>query len=250
MKKLKQFLFNNGSLTLLSIISIILVFAIVCFSVLSVIYKTGIIEIPYLSQTADSTQNTLSPSYEADNREPDYEAIDHESNIKTLLASFPYYDDFYAEFYITYIYESYNVEFCRIYKQNEKYRIEIYDMQNDLSSLVVCDGYAVSVQNEDGVSERYLISEEFDFEAQAPLPSFLFYKTGEYVLKSYTEEKGVCTVECEYPLLGTKDIITIDTETGLMKNYLMYLGDKVIMFYDIMEFDIDVAFDEETFTLT
>ena len=44
MKKLKKILVNNGSLTLLSIISLILVFAIVCFAALSLIYKAGIID--------------------------------------------------------------------------------------------------------------------------------------------------------------------------------------------------------------
>lgn len=250
MKKLKKLLVNNGSLTLLSIISLILVFAIVCLAVLSVIYKTGFTAIPFVSRTAESTQSALPPSADGDNREPEYEAINSEETIKKLLASFPYYDDFYAEFYVTYIYESYNVEFYRIYKQGERYRIEIYDMQHNLSELIVCDGMGVAVRNKEGFVKSYPVSEEFTLANQTPLPSFLFYKSEVYTLSEYIEEDGVCTIECEYPVLGTKDIVTIDMETGIMKSSLMYLGEKVIMFYDMMEFETDFTFDDSLFIFT
>ena len=51
-------------------------------------------------------------------------------------------------------------------------------------------------------------------------------------------------------MLGTKDIVTIDMETGIMKSSLMYLGEKVIMFYDMMEFETDFTFDDSLFIFT
>ena len=47
MKKNRNFLFNNGSLTFLSIISLILVFVIVCAGALTMIYRIGFIDNPF-----------------------------------------------------------------------------------------------------------------------------------------------------------------------------------------------------------
>lgn len=248
MKKLKKILLNNGSLTLLSIISLILVFVFVCLIVLSIIYKAGIIDSSFFLRAEETTQGSFYPSADEENVEPGYTALDSEENFKKLLASFPYYDDFYAEFYVTYVYEAlYNVEFYRIYKNGGRYRIETYDMQNNLAELILCDGTRVSVTNKEGHTASYPVSDDFTIAKQAALPSFLFYENGEYTLIEYTEEGGICTVTCEYPSLGTTDVVSIDMETGIMKSSITSLGGKVIMFYDIMDFETECVFGEDVF---
>ncbi len=250
MKKLKKILVNNGSLTLLSIISLILVFAIVCFAALSLIYKAGIIDPSFFLRAEETTQGVFYPSADEENVEPGYAAIDSEENFKKLLSSFPYYDDFYTEFYVTYVYESlYNVEFYRIYKSGERYRIETYDMQNNLAQLTLCDGTRAYVTNGEGHTASYPVSADFTLANQAALPSFLFYESGEYALIEYTEETGICTVTCEYPSLGTSDVVSIDMKTGIMKSSITSLDGKVIMFYDIMDFETECVFEEGVFVL-
>lgn len=251
MKKLKKILLNNGSLTLLSIISLILLLVIVCTASLSVIYKKGIIDIPFSFGTDEETAQSTKPVQNIGNNiEPSYDGIDHEESIKTLFDSFPYYDDLYAEFYITYIYDSYNVEFYRVYKHGDLYRVETYDMQNRLISVSACNGNTAATQDENGVITEYPISDAFDSSEQLPLPSFLFSESDEYVLTAHSEQNGELTLECEFPILGTKDVVTIDAQSGIMKSAMMYLDEKVIMFYDIVEFESDFVFDDSIFSLT
>ncbi len=251
MKKLKKILLGNGSLTLLSIISLILLLVVVCTASLSVIYKKGIIDIPFSFGTEEETVQSTRPVQDiGNNSESNYNSIDHEESIKTLFDSFPYYDDIYAEFYITYIYESYNVEFYRVYKHGERYRVEIYDMQNNLISVSVCNGESAMFQDKNGAITEYPVSEAFSAATQLPLPSFLFGESEEYILSSCEEQNGELRLECDFPVLGTKDVITFDTQSGIMKSAMMYLEEKVIMFYDIVEFESDFVFDDSVFSLT
>ncbi len=247
MKKLKKILFNNGSLTLLSIISLILVFVIVCAGALTAIYQIGIIDNPFDMGAEQTTQAAFLPSANEENKKPEYEGMDSEENFKKLLSSFPYYKDIYAEFYITYIYESYNVEFYRVFKNGELYRIESYDMQNNLRELIICDGERVSVMNSDGETCVYPVCEEFSFANQSNLPTFLFFKKDEYVLSGYNIEGADYIVNCEYPNMGTSDIVIFDVETGNLKKARTYLDETVIMFYDIMDFETEYAFEDELF---
>ncbi|MBO5005912.1 MAG: hypothetical protein J6C89_00560 [Clostridia bacterium] len=247
MKKLKKILFNNGSLTFLSIVSLILVFALVCLIVLSAIHRAGLIENPFGAGDTQTTQGVFLPSADAENREPHYDEINHEENFKKLLASFPYYEELYAEFYITYVYEAYNVEFYRVYKNGERYRIESYDMQSNRIELIVCDGKSVSVTDADGKVDVYPVSENFTFAKQASLPTFLFYEKSGYSLIKYGTEGSDYSIRCEYPDLGTADVVTLDVNTGVLKSAITYLGEKVIMFYDVMEFEPHYAFGEDLF---
>ncbi len=247
MKKLKKILFNNGSLTFLSIVSLILVFVSVCFLVLTAIYRAGFIENPFGVGDAQTTQGVFLPSADEENKEPHYEEVNYEENFKKLLASFPYYEDLYAEFYITYVYEAYNVEFYRLYKNGERYRIESYDMQNNRIELIICDGKSVSVTNAQGYVKTYPVSEDFTFASQASLPSFLFYEKSGYSLSEYRIEDSDYYVKCEYSDLGTSDVVTLDAETGALKSARTYLGEKVIMFYDVMEFESHYAFSNDLF---
>lgn len=251
MKKLKRILLGNGSLTLLSIISLILLLVIVCTISLSVIYKKGGFDLPFSFGSDEETVQSTKPVQDiGNNAEPSYSGIDYDESIKTLFGSFPYYDDLYAEFYITYIYESYNVEFYRVYKHGECYRVETYDMQNNLISIFACDGKVARSMDINGAITEYPVSEAFSAATQLPLPSFLFGKSEEYVLTSRSEQNGELKLECEFPVLGTKDVLTIDTQSGIMKSAMMYLDEKVIMFYDIVEFESDFVFDDSVFSLT
>ena len=247
MKKLKKILFNNGSLTLLSIVSLILVFVIVCAGALTAIYQMGIIDNPFDIGEEQTTQAAFLPSADEENRKPEYVEIDSKENFKKLLASFPYYEDVYAEFYITYVYESYNVEFYRVYKNADLYRIESYDMQNNLRELIICDGERVFVMNSDREVSFYPVCEEFSFANQSNLPTFLFYKADDYVLSGYNIDGTDYTVNCEYPSMGTSDSVVFDVETGNLKKARTYLGKTVIMFYDIMDFETDYAFEDGLF---
>ncbi|MBO5023272.1 MAG: hypothetical protein J6D11_03050 [Clostridia bacterium] len=248
MKKLKKILFNNGSLTFLSIVSLILVFALVCFLVLNGIYRAGFIENPFGFGSAQTTQAVFLPSADEENREPHYEEIDSKENLKKLLTSFPYYEDLYAEFYITYVYESYNVEFYRAYKNGDRYRIESYDMQNNRTQLIICDGKNVSVTNAEGHVKIYSVSEEFSFANQVSLPSFLLYEKSGYVLSEYRINGADYIVKCDFPELCTSDVVHIDVETGALKSARTYLGEKVIMFYDVIEFEAEYAFENDIFS--
>lgn len=247
MKKIRNFLFNNGSLTFLSIISLILVFVIVCAGALTMIYRIGFIDNPFDVGADQTTQAAFLPSANEENKKPQYEDMDSEENFKMLLASFPYYEDIYAEFYITYIYESYNVEFYRVYKNGALYRIESYDMQNNLRELVICNGTHVSVMDKYGEFSVYPVSEAFSFENQSSLPTFLFLKNDEYILSDYHMDGTDYIVTCDYPNLGTSDVVTFDAKTGALKKARMYFGETVIMFYDIMDFDTEYAFENGLF---
>ncbi|MGN1095910.1 MAG: hypothetical protein ACI4QR_05935 [Eubacteriales bacterium] len=247
-EKLKKLFFGNGSLTLLSIISLILIFAAVCLLVFSVIYKAGVIDLPFLTKSTEKTATPFLPSDDEGNKAPGYISVNTRENLEKLLSSFPYYNDFYAEFYITYTYETYNIELYRVYKYGEKYRIETLDSYGNLKKKIVCDGKRVSVTDYISLSSAiYDISEEFTFEKQAPLPSFSFFGSGEYYISGYLESGGICSVRCEYPALNMSDIVDIDMNTGLMKRSHSYIGETLVMFYDIKNFDTNYLFNELLF---
>ena len=154
-EKIKKLLKGNGSLTLLSIISLLTLFFVVCVMVLSIVYRAGIIEFPFDSKTSPETDEPFLPSSDGGNKNVIYSDLNTKENIEKLISSFPYYNDFYAEFYITYIYESYNIEFYRVYKHSDKYRIEIYDAYNEMKKKIICDGTRVAITDYISISSAY-----------------------------------------------------------------------------------------------
>ena len=75
----------------------------------------------------------------------------------------------------------------------------------------------------------------------------LFLKNDEYILSDYHMDGTDYIVTCEYPNLGTSDVVTFDAKTGALKKARMYFGETVIMFYDIMDFDTGYAFENGLF---
>ncbi len=246
-EKLKKLFSGNGSLTLLSLISLFLVFALVCGGVLFAVYEAGIIDSPFAVATTTPVRGTAAPPSNAVARE-ELDGIDTLENLEGLLAAFPYYDDFFAEFYITYAYESYNIEFYRIYRHGKKYRIEIYDAYDNMKKKIVCDGARVVLTDYISASDAvYALSEEFSFERQAPLPSFALFKDEEYRITSFSESGDRISVRCDFPTLAMYDIVTVDLSTGIMEAARTYFGGQVVMFYDIRTFETEYLFNELLF---
>lgn len=247
-EKIKKLLKGNGSLTLLSIISLLTLFFVVCVMVLSIVYRAGIIEFPFDSKTSSETDEPFLPSSDGGNKNVIYSDLNTKENNEKLISSFPYYNDFYAEFYITYIYESYNIEFYRVYKHSDKYRIEIYDAYNEMKKKIICDGTRVAITDYISISSAmYASSDEFSFEEQVPLPYFSMLGTEKYFISEYSEEGGKCTVKCDFPSLSMYDIVNIDMSTGIMDSARTYFNDNVVMYYDIKEFNVNYIFNELVF---
>lgn len=248
-EKIKKFFAGNGSLTLLSILSLIIVFVVVCSAVLAAFYRAGVIDSPFAERTAASTVGGFIPSGGDGNGTTDYSEINVKKNMEKLLSSFPYQEDFFSEFYITHIYESsYSIDFYRVYKHGEKYRIEIFDAYENMKKKIVCDGMNVAVTDYVSLSsEEYTVTDEFTFEKQVPLPSFILLGSEMYGISEYSESNGKCTVKCDFPSLSMYDIVVFDMSTGIMEVARTYFNDSVVMFYDIKEFDIDYLFNELLF---
>ena len=249
-------IFSAKSLvTLASVISVLLMFSFVCAGVLFVLNELNIVYFPF--DTSDETKKTaggdpsaLLPLNDRLEISADMEE-DGVSVYEKLVTQAPFTDSFYMKLRVenqmqdtpyTGIYE--------IWRFGKKYRINRYNLQDEVESILTCDGERVQLIDFSTLSDSYyLIDEGFFFEDVAPFPDFRSFFKSEYEIFEYSETEEFCNAVCEYPSLQTVDITKIYKDTGLPASYSLMKNGKTVLTIETVSLVADFAFNERMFDI-
>ncbi|MBQ0124770.1 MAG: hypothetical protein KBS59_00415 [Clostridiales bacterium] len=244
---------HTGIKSLLSMLSIILVFAAVCALCIFLLNKAGVINVDWLRSTeAEETTAKTGPDIPlGEGHNGTYsEIVLDDTELRAILDSVPFYDTFYFRVYVTYVGKygfsgvgaNYKVEVYDIYKDGEKYKIITYNDRMRTLSQITCDGESVELYDYETKSRKlYPVSEDFTFGAQAPLPDFAIFTKEEYDVLGYYGADDEYVITCRFDKMNLTDEIHVDGESGLVtyfKSIYDYLDGKYSIEYSLSEFAV------------
>ena len=245
---------HTGLKSLLSVLSILIVFGLVCGGIIYTLVKTGAMN--FGGEQGSTTSSSAASSKRDDEMLTDVKELGFgKSELQTVLLQTPFSDTYYARIYTTYVGRygvegtgaNFKIEIYDIYKSAEKYKIITYNSGMTPQKYVICDGENVAVLDGEGVGKTYPVSETFSFVYQSPMPDFSIFETEKYEITSYSLSDGEYTVYCKFPDMGITDEIHIDEETGVVNYFRSAFGGKTFVEYSLFDFDREYPFSEDEF---
>ena len=173
-------------MTRLSVISLVLVIAVVFAVLIGAMFATGLLEVPsFIQKIFEQNEEELSPGlpddlkilYDALQKGGDELIITHTvtgEDIENAIASATLADSYKADIRTT-VFSGNDrlVRLIKLEKSGEKYRAEIYDADSRLEKIIICDGKRVLISS-DGSAEKgvlYSVGENFTMEDTVGIPA-------------------------------------------------------------------------------
>ena len=254
---MKRFLTSKSFLTAVSVLSVLLIFALLCGGTLALLHAWGIVKLP----TDDS--EILIPNEEHDGigelpigAGSDVTLSEVGADIHAsdrLLAAMPFTDAYYMKVqvdspsttgrYATGLYE--------IWRYGEKYRINHYRINGEAVSIMLSDGERVRITNFDEMMVDYEpYSPTLAFRRVAPFPDFeesFSRQTHRLVSHERIDNRRIFTYE--YPLSGEIEEIDVYSDTGLLLSYRRRLDEQTLMSVNVITADVDFVFSDYMFAV-
>ena len=254
MKKNEMFS-AKSFLTLFSILSMLLIFSLVCAGVLLILNRMDIVYFP--TKNEDATEQNFGmdasvslPLYtegETFVQNLQAETADYEK----LILQAPFTDQFYMKLRITH--EEAGEPYAGTYELwcfGDKYRINRYNAQDEVEYMVTCDGERVHIVDFGTLSASYhLLTPELSFRAIAPFPDFRALFENEYEIFEYSETDTFCKVVSDYPGLNMVDETQIYKSTGILFSYKRIRGGKTVLFLETLAVDTSFVFHDSMFEI-
>jgi len=253
---IKRLFSSKGVLNLISVLSVLILFFCVCAGVLFVLDGLHWISLPFGGEPTRSEQT------EADGEIfiPVYKPSENEKqNFHTempfcdgLLKKLPLTEAYYLHIYVTdYVNGVPKSEIYELWRYGEKYRLNHYNEDYEVQSMMTCDGEFVQIADYIAVEIRYYLKgEEYALKNVSPLPDFSKILNKEHHLISYSEENGFCTVLYEYPDLHMTDEIVLETAEGLLYSYTNRINGKAVHEVKVLVSDSSFPFDDDMFRVS
>lgn len=252
----KRWVSSKNFLTSISILSVLILFFGVCAGVLFALDWLHLVSFPFgeqqtLSEPTDADGEIFIPVYK-----PNENGM---QNFHTempfcdgLMKSLPLTESYYLYIYVTdYVNGIPEVSIYELWRYGEKYRLNHYNENYEVQSMVTCDGEFVQIADYIVVEVRYYLKgEEYDLKNISPLPDFSKLLTKEHKLTSYAEENGFCTVLYEYPEFHMTDEIAVKSTDGLLSYYTNRVNGKTVRKVEVLVADSSYPFHDDMFRVS
>ncbi len=224
---MKKLLASKSFLTVMSILSVLLVFFLLCMGVLAVLDSMGIISFSFSEQTDLSSSQTIPqsanfPIYTKTPQEPERLVFEEEIP-EALLAELPLIDTYYLKIrvYASKVESEFTEGVYEIWRYGDRFRIHRYHpTAHAVEYAVICDGKRIRITDFSAPSIVYAeLSEEYHFAKLSPLPNFPKMFLEKHHFTSYTETETHIMFSTEYPESNFTDYAEISKETGLLSSY-------------------------------
>lgn len=252
----KRWVSSKNFLTLISILSVLVLFFGVCAGILFALNALHLVSFPFaeeesLSAPTDADGDIFIPVY----KQPENGTQNFHTEMPFcdgLLKSLPLTDAYYLYIYVTeYINGVPQNSIYELWCYGEKYRLNHYNDNYEVQSMMTCDGEFVQIADYLAVDVRYYLKgEEYALKNVSPLPDFSKLLSKEHKLTSYSEENGVCTVLYEYPEFHMTDEIVLECENGLLRSYTNRVNGKTVCKTEVLVADASYPFHDDMFRVS
>ena len=246
---------SNGLTSLISMLSILFAFVAVCVICVAILVRVGVMNVDWLAPASFTEENPspTMPSESGISGEISELTLD-ETSFRRVLSELPFFDNFYAKIYATYIGSGpdgiFKIESYDVYRSGDKYKIITYDNHMTKIKTLVCDGEQVMIKNETSGSEMiYPVSDEFDFYSEAPMPDFSIFKNENYVIDRYFISGEEYVFVCTFPDMRITDEVRVSAETGAVTSFKSSMDGKQFYNYELYSFDTDRTFADGEFLI-
>lgn len=247
---------SNGLTSLVSMLSILFAFVAVCVICVAVLVRVGVMNVDWLApaSTTDEKQTPTTPSESGISGELGELTLD-ETSIRRVLSELPFFDNFYAKIYATYIGSGpdgiFKIESYDVYKSGGKYKIITYDNHMSKIKTEICDGTRVLIRDETNGSERlFPVGDEFSFYSVAPMPDFSAFKTERYDIDRYFISGDEYVFVCSFPDMKITDEVRVNALTGAVTSFKSTMNGRQFYTYELFTFDTDRTFDAGEFSVS
>lgn len=245
---------STGFTSLVSMLSILFAFVIVCALCVTLLVRLGVMNIDWLSP-ASSTGEPLTPTAQSESGVSGEigEVTLDETSVRRVLSELPFFDNFYAKIYATYIGSGpdgiFRTEAYDVYRSGDKYKIVSYD--NSSRKTIVCDGKQVMIRDEiEGIENVFPVTDDYSFSAQSPIPDFSIFKSGRYEVDKYYISGSDYVFYCTFSDLGITDEVRVSADSGIVTLFRSNKDGKLFYDYSLFTFETDRTFDEGEFSIS
>ena len=254
---LKKIFANKNVLTMMSILSVLLAFALVCALCLFAMDRLGIVKLSFSAsqETGGVSAETDFPLPAHTAKTPSVSAVTGGISVfETVIEDIPFSDSYYIKMQISAdqtagddLPEPGTYE---IWRYGDKYKIHRYNSNYETEMVITCDGTRLWVIDYLNTSSMYYnVSDGYTFEKVAPYPDFHFLSDVEYEIFEYSESGDICSAALEYASLSTVDNIVFSMSTGMLHSFSRYHAGRIIWKIDMLSFDLDFDFMDYMFSI-
>lgn len=241
-------------LTLVSVLSILLMFSLVCAGVLFVLNRMDLVYFPFETDEQEKTLESDASVLLSLSAESKVYAVTAPTGIaayEALVKEAPFSDSFYLKIRVRHEKEGQPYSgVYEIWRFGEKYRINRYNEQDEVEYMVTCDGERVQLVDFGTLSASYyMMSDGFFFEEIAPLPDFSSFFTDQYEIFEYSETDTLCIAVCDYPTRNTVDETKLYKETGLPASYKRITNGETVLTIETLSVNSAFGFSERMFEI-
>ena len=252
----KRLFYSKSVLNLISVLLLLVLFFCVCAGVLFALDGLHLVSFPFgeeqtVSEPTDADGEIFIPVYKP-NENGTQNFHTEMPFCDGLLKSLPLTEAYYLHVYVTdYVNGVPEFSIYELWRYGEKYRLNHYNADYEVQSMITCDGEFVQIADYIAVEIRYYLKgEEYDLKNVSPLPDFSKLLNKEHKLGSYSEENGFCTVLYEYPEFHMTDEIVLASADGLLKSYVNRVNGQTVRKVEVLISNSSYPFDDEMFRVS
>lgn len=247
---MKKMLSSKSFLTVMSILSVLLGFTILCGAALLVLERIGVVSFSLVEKevTVSAGMESVSEDFPLYTKAPESAVgVGTEGLVPAeLIEDTPFIDQYYLKLAVrSDMNEGAFAEgIYEIWRLGDKYRIHRYHiLDNEVEYIIICDGKRVQIQD---FTKASIVYEEYSaayaFSEVAPVPNFRKLFADIHVFSFYQENESTCAFSCEYPVLGVVDHVEFVKSTGIVSRYRRLHGETTLLSVDMTAIDNGYAF--------
>ncbi len=224
----------------MSILSILLGFALLCTAALAVLHALGVFAFPseYLS-APPASDSAVSPQFPVFTKPTEKAEIFSPDEVPdALFTAIPFIDQYYIKLEVHSDMEdgTFAKGVYEIWKYGDRYRLHRYHpVTKEVEYTVICNGNRVQITDFSQTSVTYAVySEAYTLEEIAPLPNFKRLFAAKHHFLSYIDHGETVSFSCEYPVLKITDRAELSKTTGLISSYTRLYGDGELLSVNIL----------------
>ncbi len=238
---MKPTVFSKSFFTVLSVLSVLLGFALLCGAAIGILHSMEVIS--FFSEQEGVIVSHGTGEAEEDlpvhTKMPQTGMVKADSDFsEELLLEMPFTDAYYMKFTVRTdgVNFSSDAGVYELWYHNGKFRFHRYHLaDNEVEAIVICDGMRVQMTDFEKASVTYATADEaHSVFALTPLPHFETLFSESYQIVSYEETDATVAFSCRYGTESATDDIRIAKETGLLSSYSRTEGDTVLFSVDVV----------------
>lgn len=253
---MKKLFCSKSFLTMMSILSILLGFALLCGASLAALQYFGVVSL-------FPSENDLSISADANDFSSDFRVYEKTPQAavgvgtegivsEELIKEIPFTDNCYVKLEVHS--DTQDGAFAEgvyeIWRYQDKYRIHRYHISDgEVESITICDGERVMMID---FSDASIVYEDYGvtyaFSEMAPIPNFRKLFMDVHSFTYYSENEELCAFSCEYPLLSVTDRVEFYKDTGMISHYQRLHEGRALLSVEVIAISDEYDFEDHMFS--